>query len=67
MGASVGGSAGWPVVALVDLLFPKSIWILEMASSCELHVMAGRSARTQVRMEITLVMRSAGVRDGWLS
>ena len=56
VGVLVGGSTGWEVVALVALHFPNSAWMLEMASSLALYVMAGWSARAQERMERAWVM-----------
>ena len=66
VGALVLGSTGWAVVAPVALHFPKSDWMLEMASSWALHVMAGRSVRAQERMERAWVMRSERVQNGWV-
>ena len=62
-GASVGVSTGYVVVAPVALHFPKSAWMLEMASSWALYVMAGRSAREQVSTERAWVTWSEGMRD----
>ena len=56
VGVLVGGSMGWEVVALVALHFPNSAWMLEMASSLALYVIAGWSARAQERMERAWVM-----------
>ena len=66
VGALVLGSTGWAVVAPVALHFPKSDWMLEMASSWMLYVMSGRSEREHVRMERAWVVRSSRVQDGWV-
>ena len=45
---------------------PNSAFILAMASSWAFQVIIGRSWRAQVRMERVWVIRSVGVRDGWV-